>query len=193
MTEVRDRPSVTERLHWLRRHMTVWLLALVLLVVAVAVGVSYTLGVFSASSANLRNVVATGSMTQVNSADNAAFMSGHDLVPGDHVDGAVTVRNEGDARGSFRLVAGDVEDEPGPGGGQLSTRLTLRVVEAGSGTEVYTGRIGDLDADLGTWAPGEERGYEFEVTFPPGTAAADNAYQLSSFTVTYVWDAVQAR
>jgi hypothetical protein len=155
------------------------------------VGVSYTLGVFSAESANPTNVVTTGSMTQVNSADNAAFMSGHDLVPGDHVDGAVTVRNEGDARGSFRLVADDVEDDPGLGGGLLSQRLTLRVVEADSGKEVYVGHVADLDADLGTWAPGEERGYEFEVTFPPGTAAADNAYQGSSFTVTYVWDAVQ--
>lgn len=192
MTEVREEPTVAERLHWLRRNMAAGALVLGLLVVAVVVGVSYTYGVFSAESANPTNVVTTGSMTQVNSADNAAFMSGHDLVPGDRLDGAVTVRNEGDAQGAFRLVADDVDDDPGPGGGLLSQRLTLRVVEAGSGKEVYVGRVADLAADLGTWGPGEERGYEFVVTFPSGTAAEDNSYQRSSFTVTYVWDAVQS-
>ncbi|GAA4374926.1 hypothetical protein [Nocardioides caricicola] len=192
MTDVREQPTAADRLRWLRRNMMAWASALVLLVVAAAVGASYTLGLFSADSASLRNVVTSGSMTQVNSADNAAFMSAQDLVPGDHVDGAVTVRNEGDATGSFRLVAADVEDDPGPGGGLLSERMTLRVVEVGSGEEVYVGPVAALDADLGTWAPDEERGYEFVATFPQGTAAADNAYQLSSFTVTYVWDAVQA-
>ena len=191
MTETE--PSVNERLRWLRRNMTTWLLVLVLLVVAVAVGVTVTLGVFSDESANAKNVVSAGSMSQVNSADHAAIMGATDLVPGQQVSGDVTIRNAGDASGDFRLVVEDVDDQPGPGGGVLSTRLVLRVEEAGTGAVVYDGPLGDLDADLGTWAPEEERGYRFVVTVPASSVSVDDAYQRSDVIATFVWDAAQSR
>ena len=59
-----------------------------------------------------------------------------------------------------------MDDEPGPDGGLLSERLVLKVFETGTGEAIYNGPLADLDADLGTWAPEEERGYDFEVTFP---------------------------
>lgn len=193
MTDVRDDPHVGDRLRWLRRNVTTWLLVAILLVVAAAVGVTYTLGVFSADAPNPENVVSAGSMSQVNSADHAAIMGAHDLVPGEQARGDVTIRNAGDARGDFRLVVQDVVDQPGPGGGLLSTRLVLRVREAGLGIAVYTGSLAGLDVDLGTWAPEEERSYEFVVTLPASTASIDNAYQRSDVTATFVWDAVQSR
>ena len=182
--------SPRERLAWLTRNATTWVLALVLLVIAGAVGASVTLGLFGSSSANPRNVVSAGSMSQVNSAGNAAIMSAQGLVPGERVEGEATIQNAGDARGDFRLLATDVEDDPGSGGGLLSERLVLRVEDADVGEQVYEGPLGELDADLGTWAPEETHRYVFVVTFP--AHADDDAFQRSTLTATFVWDAVQA-
>jgi hypothetical protein len=193
VTEVEVEPTVDQRLRWLRRNLTTWLLALVLLLVAAGVGITYTFGVFSADTANPENTISAGSMSQVSSADNAAIMGAANMVPGEQVSGEVTIRNAGDARGDFRLVVKGVDDEPGPSGGVLSDRLVLRVEEGAAGTQVYEGPLGDLDADLGTWEPEEERSYAFVVTFPETSASADNAYQRSSVTATFVWDAVQSR
>ena len=48
-----------------------WILAIVLLVVAALVGASWTLGLFTSSTANPKNTVSAGSMSQDNSADDA--------------------------------------------------------------------------------------------------------------------------
>lgn len=185
-------PSVTDRLGWLGRNSRIWILALLLLVVAVAVGASWTLGAFSSESANPRNVATAGSMRQVNSAEDAAFMGATDMVPGSVVEGSVTIGNEGDASGVFTLVVEDVVDEPGPQGGRLSTRLRLTVTDSKGGDVVYDGSLGALDVSLGTWAPGEERTYVFRVRLPDQSAGADNAYQGSKVTAAFVWQAVQS-
>lgn len=184
--------GVRDRLRWLGRSMVSWVLAVVLLVVALAVGVSWSLGLFTASGANPRNVVSSGSMRQVNSADNAAIMGAVDVVPGDTVEGSVSIRNAGDARGDFALTVEDLEDRPGPGGGVLSSRLRLEVVEDGSGEPVYAGPLDGLDADLGTWEPEEERTYGFVVRLPNGNPGSDDVFQGSSVTVTFEWNAVQS-
>ena len=190
---VSEEPSVAERLRFLGRNASRWILALVLLVVAVAVGVSWTLGAFDSSSANPRNTVSAGSMSQDNSSDNSAIMAATDLVPGDVVDGTATIRNVGDAHGEFTLSVKDVEDDPGPAGGALSSWLRVKVFDEDIDQPIWSGPLDALDVDLGTWSPDESHSYRFEITFPQAGASVDNRYQESRVTVTFEWNAVQAR
>lgn len=188
-----DDVRVRDRLRVLRQNATTWILTLSLLVVALLVGVAWSAGLFSSSSANARNVVSAGSMTQVNSADNVAIMGASDLVPGDVVEGSATIQSVGDARADFTLTVQDVLDEPGPGGGLLSTRLQLEVFESDLAQPIYSGPLAGLDVSLGTWAVDEERSYRFVATLPEGPdEGADNPYQGSKVTATFVWQAVQA-
>lgn len=190
MTEV----SAQERLRWLRRTAKRWILAIVLLVVATLVGASWTYGLFTSSSANPRNVVSAGSMTQSNSADNAAIMGTDELVPGDVVEGVAKIQNVGEARGDFVLTVTDLADTPGPQGGELSERLELEVFEDDDPQPIYDGPLADLDVALGTWEIDEERDYRFVVTFRGASSGtADNAFQRSSVTATFTWQAIQSQ
>ena len=188
-----DDVGTTERLRWLRRNARRWLLAIILLVVAGLVGIGWSLGLFSASSPNPENTVSAGSMSQVNSADGAAIMGASDMVPGDVVEGSVTIENVGDASGDFTLTSKGVSGTPGPNGGSLTGRLRLEVRDEDSQTLLYSGRLDSLDVDLGTWAPGEVRHYGFDVVFPEGTDVDDNKYQLSRVSATFEWRAVQSQ
>ena len=183
--------SARDRLSWLLRTSRSWALVLLLLVVALAVGVTWTFGLFDSSSANPENVVTSGSMTQTNSADNAAIMSATDLVPGQSVSGSATITNEGDASGAFTLRVTDVVDKPGPAGGRLSAGLQVRVEQRSAADPLYTGSLGALTVSLGRWAPSETRTYDITVTLPD-RSSGDDAYQASSVTATFTWDAVQA-
>ncbi|WP_028645495.1 hypothetical protein [Nocardioides sp. URHA0020] len=183
-------PGAAERLRWLVRHLSVWLLALVLLLLAVAVAVSYTYGVFTSSSANPSNLLTSGSMTQVSTADDEAILTGKDLVPGQSTTGSASITNAGDASGDFTLSGEALEDRPGPGGGTLSEVLTLRVVESPGGAVVYTGALADFDSvRLGTWKPDEKRTYDITVALP---GSAGNSYQGSTASLTFAWDATQS-
>jgi hypothetical protein len=187
---VTDDASARDRLRWLGRTASMWMLAILLLVVAVLVGVTWTLGLFTSSAPNPKNTVSAGSMSQDNSADDSAIMGAGDLLPGDSVEGSATIENVGDARGDFTLRVKDIEDEPGPNGGALSSWLALKVFE---GTEViWSGPLGKLQANLGTWSPGESHTYTFEITFPSAGTSVDDAYQGSRVTATFEWHAVQA-
>ena len=56
------------------------------------------------------------------------------LEPGQSADGTVTVVNRGDSGGLLTLSAPDVSDAPGTGGGALSERLQVTVLDVtGSG------------------------------------------------------------
>lgn len=173
--------------------MPIWVFAVVLLVIALAVGVTATLGLFSGSAANPGNLVAAGSMSQSNSANNAAIMNAANLVPGEDAEGSVTIQNVGDARATFTLTTEDVTDEPGTGDGVLSERLVVRVVDTGSDESVYTGPLSEVAVDLGTWEPDEERSYLITVTLPDGADGTDDDYQGSAATAAFVWSAVQAQ
>jgi hypothetical protein len=188
---VSDGISAADRLSWLVRTAGRWVLALVLLVIALAVGATWTLGLFNGESANPENVVTSGSMSQVNSADNAAIMNASDLVPGQSVEGTATIRTEGHASGRFTLRVVDLVDTPGPDGGRLSDALRVTVVERGGDHRVYDGPMRGLEATLGTWAPSEERTYDFTVSLPDHDTG-DDAFQLSKVTATFEWTAVQA-
>ncbi len=184
--------SPRDRLRWVTRTMTVSLLALVLLVVALVVGVTWTFGLFSSTSANPGSLVASGSMSQANSAGDAAIMTARDLVPGSRVEGTVELTNVGDAVGDFRLSVAEVVDTPGPRGGELSGRLHLTVHESGTDGPVFSGPLDRLDASLGQWQPGETHTFDFVVELPESSDGTDDDYQHSKVTATFVWDAIQS-
>ncbi len=186
-------PSALDRLRWLSSTASRWILAVVLLLVATLVGASWTFGLFTSSSANPKNTVSAGRMTQDNSAGNTAIMKAVGLIPGDVVKGSATIENVGEASGDFTLQVQNVADEVGPNGGVLSSWLHLDVYDEDHPNAIWAGPLAELDVDLGTWTPGEQRTYRFEVSLPEEGASVDNAFQRSKATATFVWNAVQSR
>lgn len=192
-----EEPSGRQRLGWLLRHSKLWLVALVLLLIAVAVA-GASLAVFTSSSANPDNTFSAGTLSQSNSSEGAAILTAADMVPGDTKPGQVTITNTGDVSGRFSLSASNLTDTPGPNGGRLSEVLTLQIHDNAqpAGTDVYNGDFNAMPAsiDLGSWPQGQAHTYTFTVRFPeggqPGSATTgDNAYQGSSTEVTYNWTA----
>ena len=172
------------------------LLALLLLLIAVAIAVG-SVAVFTSSSVNPENVVSSGALAIDNNKEGAAIFTATGMVPGDTADGLVTIRNSGDVSGRFRLTDSNLVDTPGPGGGRLSTVLTLRITDVGPDGQpgggddvtpsVYAGSFNPMpDLDLGSWSAGEEHTYQFTVGFP---ADSGNQFEGSSTKVNYNWDA----
>jgi hypothetical protein len=143
-------------------------------------------------------VFTAGTLSQSNSNDGGAILTAQGMVPGDVVEGTVTIRNTGESDGRFQLNSSTPTDTPGANGGQLSDVLNLQVVQD-PGTADQVVYDGDLDAmtapvDVGTWAGGAEHTFKFIVTFPDGgtpsgATTGDNAYQGSSTEVEYTWTA----
>jgi spore coat-associated protein N len=189
--------SARERSSWMFRNAKILLLALALLLIAgLLIGVSFA--VFSTSSANPSNVFTAGTLSSSNSKDNAAILTASKMVPGDTVEGTVTIQNTGDSHGVFTLTGSTPTDTAGPNGGKLSTVLQLKVVQdpGGANTVVYDGKLNAMTApiNVGTWAGGDQHTFKFTVTFPnggtpSGPTTGDNAYQGSSTTVEYTWSA----
>jgi hypothetical protein len=183
--------SAKKRAGWLAKRGTLWILALLLLVIALLVA-SFTFGLFTSSSANVGNTVATGAMSLDNDKEGAAIFNAT-MVPGDVETGTVTLSNEGDVNGAVVLSDSALADAPGPNGGDLSDVLQLRIVEDSGGAgarEWYNGLLSSMpDIPLGTWGPGVDHTFDFIVTLP---ASAGNAYQGSGLEVTYDWNATQA-
>ena len=187
--------SAKERTGWVFRNARILLLALILLLVAaVLVGVSFA--VFSTSSANAGNMFTAGTLTSSNSKDDAAILTATRMVPGDTTNGTVTISNTGDSKGQFTLTGSTPTNTPGPNGGDLSSVLDLTIVMDGdTANPIYDGKLNAMtQEDLGVWDGGDSHDFVFTVTFPeggtPGSATTgDNAYQGSSTTVTYTWNA----
>ncbi|HEX2105485.1 MAG TPA: hypothetical protein VHF51_17660, partial [Solirubrobacteraceae bacterium] len=130
---------------------------------------------------------ATGPLI-ANDRDGQAILTSGALRPGVPTTGELTIANAGDAPGVFTLSSGGVTD--GPGG--LSAVLGLTVRDLTTGAAVYTGKLAAFTrAPLGTLGVGAAHRYRFEVTYPPGrAAAADNALQGATTSVAFTWDAV---
>lgn len=180
--------SAGDRVTWLKKNTGKLAVALVLLVLA-GVAVAATLGAFTSSSANVGNVVATGSLSIDDDLDGGAIFSAEGLVPGDQVTGEVSITNTGESSGTFSLASANLTDTPGAGGGNLSEVLELTITD--DGTEVYSGPL-DLVApvQLGEWAGGESHTFVFTVLFPDTGTADDNDFQNASVSVDYLWSAV---
>jgi spore coat-associated protein N len=182
------------RFDMLLRNRTRLLLVVLLLLLAVGVAVGSS-AVFTSSSVNPDNTFTSGTLSQSNSKEGAAILTASGMVPGQSSDGTVTIKNTGDVSGAFTLSASGLTDNPGPNGGKLSDVLKLKVVDMGPGTTVYDGPFASMPKqNLGSWAPAEQHSYRFTVTFPnggtpPSETTGDNAYQGSSTSVTYTWDA----
>jgi len=124
-----------------------------------------------------------------------------DLEPGQSADGTVTVVNRGDSGGLLTLSAPGVSDAPGAGGGALSKRIQVTVLDVtGTGAPelVYSGGVAAMRArTLGHVAPGETRSYLVGASFIPGVgpdsaAGGDDAYTGGSARLTLNWGAMTA-
>ncbi|MDX6665020.1 MAG: hypothetical protein QOG68_1226, partial [Solirubrobacteraceae bacterium] len=136
----------------------------------------------------------SGAVSITNSQDGQAILTAPPMIPGTTTSGSVHIVNTGDGSESLKLDSNTPTDQPGPGGGNLSERLTLRVEDVSPGgapITIYDGSLTGLHlADLGTLAKGEDRTYRFVVTFPDGGAnGADNAFQGSSASIGFTWTA----
>ena len=143
---------------------------------------------------------ASGVLSPSNSRDGSAILTAPAMKPGDTASGTVTIANSGDLAGEFSLSASNLTDAQGPNGGSLSQRLELEVVdvtEPGAPATLYSGRLGDFDAQaLGTWPGGAAHSYRFAVHFPEGGAApsdsgGDNAYLSSSASIQFTFTAIE--
>jgi PASTA domain len=132
-------------------------------------------------------------LTLANSKEAGAILSLGGMRPGDSVTDTVSLGNTGTIPGDLTLSTSNLVDTPGPGGGALSGKLDLRVrdtTNAGSPVTVYNGKIGAVTpVDLGSLAAGEDRVYEFRVSFPDAGPGAENAHQGSSMSIQFDWTA----
>jgi Ca2+-binding RTX toxin-like protein len=139
-----------------------------------------------------------GTLSQSNSKAGAAILTASNIGPGDSVKGTVTIKNTGTISGLFSLSARDLVDTPGPNDGELSDTLDLLIQDVtrpASPATVYSGKQKALTtASLGVFRAGESHTYRFTVSFPNGgvslsPAGGQNAYQGSSMSVQYDWEA----
>lgn len=139
-----------------------------------------------------------GDLAVANSRDGQAIFLAQGLAPGESRSGEVELTNSGRLAGSLSLIQSDVADQPGPGGGRLSSRVDLSIRDLTNPVApvtVFAGPLARLAGlELGTIAPGAKRRYSFTVRLPDGgrpagPQAGDNAYLGSALTVRYAWHA----
>lgn len=135
-----------------------------------------------------RAIAADGAARLVSSRPGSAIFGDVRMLPGHSVSGTVTIANQGTAAGRIELMTSALVDPPGPGGGRLGDRLQIVVRDDTDGAVRYEGALVDLQqVDLGTFRPHESHRFRLTVAFP--AAAGDNAYQSSSLSVTFDWQA----
>ncbi len=142
-------------------------------------------------------VNASGTLQVTNSGAGQAIFQAAGLAPGGSVTGTVQLSNTGTLAGDLSLAQLDVQDQPGPNGGLLSSAVQLAVqdITGGSSIPVFSGQLGGLGTrPLGNIGAGGSRTYRFTATLPntgtpAGPTAGDNAYEGSRVTVRYVWTA----
>ncbi|WP_052436973.1 TasA family protein [Georgenia sp. SUBG003] len=159
-------------------------LATLLAAGAVAVGSGAT---FTSTSSNAISGVASGTLSQSNSAANQAIFNLTNMKPGDTVTGQLTLTNTGSIPAAFSLT------EKSSTNGFSTGNLALRIEDTTAGTVVFDGSFGDLVDDqkteLADFAAGEAHTYRFTVTLRE--AANNNDDQGRSASAVYEWDSVQ--
>ena len=147
----------------------------------------------SSAAPRLELTAADGALTISNSKDGAAIFRAAAMRPGEQASGSVRIGNTGtvDATLNVARTAAPV-DTAGTGGGRLSSRLELRVIDithAQSPVTLYSGRLAAMPSTaLGGLAPGAQREFLFVATLPPA-GAADNAYQGAALAAGFTWTA----
>ena len=151
----------------------------------------------SAPAAGAATIAATGSFEVTNSDDGQPIFAASGIAPGGAATGTVTIEDTGSGPAALTLHRRGLVDTPGLGGGLLSERLQLRVVDVtapAAPRTVYAGPLASMpDQEAGVLQPGEARTFEFTATLPEGGAASfQNAVQGASTTVAYAWLAEEA-
>jgi len=154
---------------------------------------------FTSVSSNPGNVITAGVLTHSNSNANAAFMNLGPMYPGQSLQGSVTISNTGTVPGVLRLTQTSYADTPGANGGNLSSVLTITIVDTTTATTVYSGPLTGYGAAFriaaNPMAPATPHTFQWTVTFPDGGApvdavSGDNAFQGSSVSVRYDWEMI---
>jgi hypothetical protein len=169
---------------------------LVLLVLAALAAVALA-QVDDAPAARLAASSSTGSFEVTNSRDGEPIFAASGIAPGGSAQGSVTIEDTGTGAATVTLERGALVDVPGLGGGVLSGRLELSVVDTsgpGGPRTVYSGPLDSMpDQPVGKLQPGEARTFEFTATLPDsGGAEFQNEVQGASTTVAYAWTATEA-
>jgi hypothetical protein len=169
---------------------------LVLLLLAALAAVAWA-RVQDAPAARLVATAVEGSFEVTNSEDGQPIFAATNLAPGGAADGTVTLEDTGSAPAALLLRRGELVDTPGLGGGILSERLELTVIDVtapGAPRTVYSGPLAAMpDRPAGELRPGESRTFEFTATLPDaGEPSFQNAVQGASTTVAYAWIAEEA-
>jgi hypothetical protein len=142
-------------------------------------------------------IASSGSFEISNSDEGLPIFSATGIAPGGSAEGTVTIEDTGSDPVALHLRQGELEDAPGFGGGLLSGRLQLTVLDITEPAEPRTVYAGPFDSmpeqAVGNLAGGEARTFEFTATLPAGGAATfQNAVQGASTTVAYAWIATEA-
>jgi hypothetical protein len=128
----------------------------------------------------------TGNVTLTNSLGGGAVLSAADMAPGRTVSGTVTIANTGDAAAALTLAQSPPEDDPGIGGGRLSSVLTLEIEDATAQRSVYSGPLSELSSvTAGVLDPGARHVFQFSVRM--ADVAPSRPYQHAATTVRYEW------
>jgi hypothetical protein len=142
-------------------------------------------------------IAASGSFEISSSREGQSIFAASGIAPGGATTGTVAIEDTGSEPAALTLRRGELVDEPGLGGGLLSSRLRLTVIDVTRPTAPRTVYAGPLDSmperPAGTLAGGEARTYEFTATLPEGGEPSfQNAVQGASTTVAYSWVASEA-
>lgn len=147
--------------------------------------------------AHVAAIAASGSFEISSSREGQSIFAASGIAPGEATTGTVAIEDTGSAPVALTLRRGELVDDPGLGGGLLSSRLRLNVVDVTRPTAPRTVYAGPLDSmperPAGTVAGGEARTYEFTAALPGGGEPGfQNAVQGASTTVAYSWVANEA-
>jgi hypothetical protein len=142
-------------------------------------------------------IAASGSFEISSSHEGQSIFAASGIAPGEATTGTVAIEDTGSEPVALTLRRGELVDEPGLGGGLLSSRLRLTVVDVtkpAAPRTVYAGPLASMpERPAGTLADGEARTYEFIATLPEGGEPSfQNAVQGASTTVAYSWAASEA-
>jgi hypothetical protein len=117
-------------------------------------------------------ITASGSFEISSSREGQSIFASSGIAPGEATTGTIAIEDTGSEPVALTLRRGELVDEPGLGGGLLSSRLRLTVVDVTGPTAPRTVYAGPLDSmperPGGTLAGGEARTSEFTATLPEG-------------------------
>jgi hypothetical protein len=153
---------------------------------AIAVGSGAS---FDSTTGNSISAVTSGTLSHSNSKADQAIFNLSNLKPGDTLNGTLKLTNTGSLAAAFSLVELSSTNAFGGTGG---ANLSLDIVDATTGSTVYSGAFGGLTDGaknaLGTWPAGAVHDFRFTVKLSPD---APNADQGKTAGAVYQWESVQ--